>query len=42
MVVNDTRIYQKIKSKNLLSIEKNIIHEKKRFVIIIRANDFET
>ena len=34
MVVNDTKISQKLKNKSLLSIEKNII--KKRLIIIIR------
>ena len=35
MVVNNTKIYQKIKNKSLLSI-KNIEDEKKRLIIIIR------
>ena len=33
MVLNNTKIYQKMKTKNLLSIEKNVI---KRLIIIIR------
>ena len=33
MVLNDTKIYQKMKTKSLLSIEKNVI---KRLIIIIR------
>ena len=36
MVVSITKIFQKMKSKSLLSIEKNIINEKKCFIIIIR------
>ena len=36
MVVSVTKIFQKMKSKSLLSIEKNIINEKKCFIIIIR------
>ena len=33
MVVNDTKIFQKLKNKSLLSIEKNII--KKRLIILL-------
>ena len=33
MVVNDTKIYEKMKNKTLLSIEKNIIKEKKCLII---------
>ena len=33
MVLNDTKTYQKMKTKSLLSIEKNVI---KRLIIIIR------
>ena len=29
MVMNDTKIYQKIKNKSLLSIEKNIVKSEK-------------
>ena len=37
MVVKDTKIYQKMKSKSLLSIEKNLIKsEKKHFIMILR------
>ena len=33
MVLNNTKIYQKMKTKSLLIIEKNVI---KRLIIIIR------
>ena len=36
MVMSVTKIFQKMKSKSLLSIEKNIINEKICFIIIIR------
>ena len=36
VVVSVTKIFQKMKSKSLLSIEKNIINEKICFIIIIR------
>ena len=36
MVVIDTKIYQKMKNKSCLSIEKNIKNKKKRLIIIIR------
>ena len=36
MVVNITKIFQKMKNKSLLRIEKNIIEWEKRFIIIIR------
>ena len=36
MVVNDTKIYQKMKTESWLSIEKNIYHEKKHLIITIR------
>ena len=34
MVLNDTKIYQKMKNKSLLSIEK-ILQNKKKYLIII-------
>ena len=40
MVVNVTKISQKIKNKSLLSVEKNIIEWKKR--LIIKSNDLES
>ena len=35
MAVNVTKIFQKMKNKSLLSIEKNIIELEKHFMIII-------
>ena len=35
MVVNDTKIYHKIKNKTWLSVEKNHQKEKKHLIIII-------
>ena len=36
MVVKDTEIYQKMKNKSWLGIEKNLSNEKKSPIIIIR------
>ena len=36
MLLNDTKIDQKIKNKSLLKIEKNIIKSKKRLIIIVK------
>ena len=36
MVMNDTRIYQKMTSKSLLSVEQNIREWEKCLIIIIR------
>ena len=38
MIVNFTKIFEKMKSKSLVSIEKIFKNAKKRFVIMMRQN----
>lgn len=35
MVVNDTKVYLKMKNKSSLNIEKRLLNEKKRIIIVI-------
>ena len=41
MVVNDVKIYQKMKNKGFLSIEKILFNEKNNLIIIIRNYYFK-
>ena len=41
MVVDDTKIYQKMKNKSMLSIKKNYKKGKKCLIIILRDYDFK-
>ena len=41
IVMNDTKIYKKMKNKNLLSIEKILKIDKKTFIIIKRKYYFK-
>ena len=40
MVLNNTKIYQKMKNKNLLSIEKILQNKKKYLIIIINIRNY--
>ena len=41
MIMNNTKIYWKMKNKSLMSIKKKLYNEKKRLIIIIRKYYFK-